>query len=366
METVLSKTPRIVDLAGRIEDDIRARGLRAGDAYLPTAEVAHMLGVGTVAANRALQLLAKRRVISRRQGRPAAVAEGIMTEQKSSLGAVHFLVHQEYLKKEGLLADGLIVGLQGVLPGADVQMNFLRPGAEGEVVERVIAGALRSGQPEGFVLVRAPLGVQRAVQASGLPAVVHGMLYPSVQGVPWIDRDHRQAARLLVEYFLARGHRRILYLARERMLPGDYPFEDSLADRLGEAGLPSGALIARRLPPDQNVVEAEVRALLEQAQGVYPAILGQTELLAEAAGAAVESLGFTAGDDVAVAVSTVYRPGGDGPVRYPYIRNNVSPEKIGDHLGQMLLRQLRGQHWKPDHEIVPVSLFEPNVERNTP
>ena len=359
MQTVQSNVPRIIDLAGRIEDDIRARGLRPGDAYFPTAEVAQMLGVGTVAANRALQLLAKRRLLSRRQGRGAVVAEGIMTEQKSSLGAVHFLVHQEYLRKEGLLADGVIVGLQGILPGLDVQMNFLRAGAEAEVVERVIAAALRSGGPEGFVLVRAPLAVQRAVQASGLPAVVYGTLYPSVQGLPWIDRDHRRAARLLVEYFLARGHERILYLARERMLPGDHPFEDALAERLGEAGLPSGALMARRLPPDQNAVEAEVRVLLEGTEGVYPAILGQTELLAEGAGAAVESLGLTVGNEVAVAVSTVYRARGRGPVRYPYIRNNVSPEEIGDHLGRMLLRQLRGQHWKPDHEIVPVSLVEP-------
>ena len=41
--------------------------------------------------------------------------------------------------------------------------------------------------------------------------------------------------------------------------------------------LPSGALIARRLPPSRNMVEAEVPAVLEAAQGVYPAILGQTE-----------------------------------------------------------------------------------------
>jgi len=362
MKTAKANIPRIVDLAGRIEGDIRARKLQPGDAYLPTSEVAQMLGVGTVAANRALQLLAKRRLLSRRQGRGAVIDEGIMTEQKSSLKAVHFLVHQEYLRKEGLLADGVIVGMQGVLPGADVQMNFLRPGAEGEVAERVIAGALRSGQPEGLVLVRTPLAVQRAVQASGLPAVVHGMLYPSVQGIPWIDRDHRQAARLLVERFLTCGHRRLVYVAREQVLPGDYPFMDGLVERMAEARLPLGSLVVRRLPLDQHVIEAEVRALLQHAEGVYSGILGQTEPFADAAAAAAESLGLAVGRDVIVAVAAVYRPQGGPSVRYPNIRNNLSPERIGEHLARMLLRQLRDQHWKPNHEILPVALEEPAGE----
>lgn len=363
MATVQSSVPRIVDLAGRIEQDIRDRGLQPGDAYLATAEVAQMLAVNKVAANRALQLLAKRRMLSRRQGRRAVVDEGIMTEKKSSLRAVHFLVHQEYLRKEGLLADGLIVGLQGVLPGADVQMNFLRPGAEAEVVERVIAAALRSGPPEGLVLVRAPLAVQRAVQASSLPAVVHGMLYPSVQGIPWIDRDHRQAARLLVEHFLTCGHRGLVYVAREQVLPGDYPFIDGLVERMAEAGLPLGSFIPRRLPLDAGVIRAEVRALLEDSQRPYPAILGQTEPFADAAAGAVESMGLVVGRDGTVAVAAVYRPQGGPLVRYPYIRSNLSPERTGEHLGQMLLRQLRGQHWKPDREILPVMLEEPAGEK---
>ncbi len=362
MATVQSSVPRIVNLAGRIEQDIRDRGLQPGDAYLATAEVAQMLAVNKVAANRALQLLAKRRMLSRRQGRRAVVDEGIMTEKKSSLGAVHFLVHQEYLRKEGLLADGVIVGLQGILPGADVQMNFLRPGAEAEVVERAIAAALRSGQPEGFVLVRAPLGVQRAVQASGLPAVVHGMLYPSVQGLPWIDRDHRQAARLLVEHFLTRAHRRLVYVGREQVLPGDYPFIDGLVERMAEAGLPLGSFIRRRLPLDAGVIRAEVRALLEDSQRPYPAILGQTEPFADAAAEAVESLGLAVGGDVPLALTAVYRPQGGASVRYPYVRNNLPPERIGERLGQMLLRQLRKQHWKPDHEILPVTLEAPPGE----
>ena len=59
--------PRVLRLADRIQEDIRQRALGPGDPYLTTIETARMLGVNNSVAGRALQLLAKRRVIERRQ-----------------------------------------------------------------------------------------------------------------------------------------------------------------------------------------------------------------------------------------------------------------------------------------------------------
>ena len=98
MANLRPRTPRIVQLAARIEEDIRGRKLEPGDAHQNTNQIAEMLGVSTVAANRAMQLLAKRRLLSRGQGRGAVISEGIMAAQKLVLRAVHFLVHQRYLK----------------------------------------------------------------------------------------------------------------------------------------------------------------------------------------------------------------------------------------------------------------------------
>src|SRR5688572_33109266 len=62
-----TKVPRIVELADLIAADIRRRKLNPGDSYQSTLETAEMLGVSTTAANRAMQVLVKRRVLDRRQ-----------------------------------------------------------------------------------------------------------------------------------------------------------------------------------------------------------------------------------------------------------------------------------------------------------
>ena len=51
------------------------------------------------------------------------------------------------------------------LPGVEVQLNFPSSGDDAETANRLIANALRSPEPEGFVLVRAPLVVQRLMQS---------------------------------------------------------------------------------------------------------------------------------------------------------------------------------------------------------
>ncbi|MFI4875065.1 MAG: GntR family transcriptional regulator, partial [Blastopirellula sp. JB062] len=60
-------SPTIVSLAGRIQEDIAQKQLGPGDPYLKLAETARMLGVSNGSANRALQLLEQRGVLSRRQ-----------------------------------------------------------------------------------------------------------------------------------------------------------------------------------------------------------------------------------------------------------------------------------------------------------
>ncbi len=347
-------TPRIVQLAARIEQDICDKQLRPGDVYLNTSEIARMLGVSTVAANQAMQLLTKRQVLSRRQRCGAVIAEGIMQTQRPPLQCVHFLVHKNYLKTEGLLGDGVLIGMQSELPGVDVRLNFL-PADDDADISRLIGAAIRSPEPEGFVLVRAPLAVQRQVQASGLPAAIFGTPYPSVHGLGWIDRDHRQSGRLLVEYMLNRGLRRVLYLSRDRMFPGDHLFEDGICETLTEAGVPLSGLMTLHLPADYETIRAAVSQRVK-AVGAPLGVIARTEPLAEGAAAAAADLGLAVGTDVAIAVSTVYRAGNERPTSFPYVDNTFNPQQIGTHLGRMLLQLACGRRLEPDHEMTPVQL----------
>src|SRR3954451_11682207 len=137
-----------IDLADRIAEDIRRRELRPGDAYLSTAEEARGMQVNGTKANRALQLLARRRVLDRRQRKGTFIAQPPSDPPGPALDVVHLLVQQDYLRTEGLLADGVVLGIQGVLPSATLQFNFLPGGNEADYADRMIAEALRSPRPE--------------------------------------------------------------------------------------------------------------------------------------------------------------------------------------------------------------------------
>src|SRR3954470_19347948 len=103
---------QIIELADRIAEDIRRRELRPGDAYLSTAEVARVMQVNGTKANRALQLLARRRVLDRRQRKGTFIAPPPADADTPgpALDVVHLLVQQDYLRTEGLLADGVVLG----------------------------------------------------------------------------------------------------------------------------------------------------------------------------------------------------------------------------------------------------------------
>src|SRR5271163_2507531 len=134
--TTIPQTPRIVDLADRILDDIRRKKLRPGDPYLSTAEIARLLRVSGTAANRALQLLGQRQVLERRQRRGTFIAAPATSSHGASLRRVHLVVHRDYLRTEGLLADGVVFGVQGELPQAEIQFNFLPESNEIDYVQR--------------------------------------------------------------------------------------------------------------------------------------------------------------------------------------------------------------------------------------
>ncbi len=352
------QVPRIIELADRIAADIARRKLRPGDAYLSTLETASMLGVSTTAANRAMQMLVKRRLIERRQRKGTIIAQPSAVTDESPLRRVHLLVQENYLRTEGLLADGTVIGMHGELPSAQMQFNFLPTEDQAKFVERVIADAMRSRQTEGFVLVRASLDTQRAIAKSGLPAAVIGTLHPSVPYIPWVDRDHRQAGRMLVEHFLSKKVKRFVVLMRDRMFQGDHVLLDAIGERLAEAKVPLSALTLRCLPADSLAISAAVEELLGD-QKIKTGIICRSEPLANGAAVAAASLKIHIGEQLHLALTDVYRKGSESPPAWPHLRMSLTPEQVGQHIGRMLAQQARHETVTPQNEIVPVDLFLP-------
>lgn len=341
-------TPRIVRLADQLAEDIATRGLLGGESYLGTAEAARLLGVSTAAANRAMQLLAQRRILERRQGRGAVVAHQDVSRSEG-FACIHLLVRKDYMKQEGLLADGLVLGLQGQLPHAQMQFNFLPDYDEHNFVASLVARAAQAQEPQGFVLVRSSFSTQRQFEESGLPTVLGGSPYPSIERIPSLDRDNLQAGRVLAEYVLA-SREHLVVLLRDRISAGDHAFLIGIFEAAAQRGVAANEISLQCLPPDRRAVAGVLRSLpLRSKTGV----ICRSQPLGEAAAEFVASQSAAIRRSTCIAIADVYRRNG-GAVPLAHLELEIDPQEYGRRLGVLLLGQQAGA--APVHERIPVRL----------
>lgn len=346
----------IVELASRIRADIENRALKPGDQYLNSADAARQFQVSTHAANRALQLLAKRRVVTRKQRLGTVVTlEENEAPPGTGIDRVHLLVREDYFKSEGVLADGVVMGIQGEMPRVGIQFNFLPLSEERPYVEDLVGQVLKSDGQEAFVLVRASLVTQRVITQSGCPAVVHGTPYPSVEPLCSIDRDHALEAELLVDYLCRhRGTKRVLLMMRERLHAGDHLFLDAIHQQVSKAGLGPDGLVLRCLPQDTDLVEVELDRVLDANPGISTGVICATEFLAQ-----ITKNGIDKRSDRSpkhhVALMAFYRRPGHSDPQVPHLHARVTPEQIGADIANLLMRQIQGKHIAV-HETYPLEL----------
>jgi DNA-binding LacI/PurR family transcriptional regulator len=352
----------IADIAAQIEADIRTRGLGPGDPYQGTLETARMLKVGSIPTNQAMQLLVKRNVLERRQRLGTFVSRHFDTaNSQAGLKRVHVLMYDQHLVDEGIFGSGLLMGLQGALPGTHLQLDFMpaNPQDEAAYLQETVDEALRNRGVDGFVLFNSTVEMQRTFRDSGLPTVIAGSLYASIKGLPFVDRDQKQVGRLLAEHLLARGHRRIVMITRQRpgMGPGEYLAADAVGEVAAEAGLSANALMTRALPHDPAVIAGEVRHLLESSPEL-PGILLRPWQMIDSVYESIRSLGLKPQQDVAVVVADYYQPASAKP-NYPVIRSMATLEDYGEQLAKQLLAKAQGNFSIAGGVLLPVRLEVP-------
>ncbi|EAQ78322.1 GntR family transcriptional regulator [Blastopirellula marina] len=356
METAAK--PRVIQLAEQLHADIEGRGLHSGEPYLGTADAAKMLGVSTTLANRAMQLLVQRNVLTRRQKRGTFVANGIHAGNERSIDRVHLVVNKACLATEGKMMDGVIVGIQSVLPHAEIEFNHLPDSEDAEWVSDLIATTARSPYADGFVLIRSSLTSQRLFQASGLPSVIFGSRFPSIQSLPSIDNDHFAAGKLLMTSLIQQGVKKIGVLMRDRILPGDHSFLDSIWKTAAEHGLTPSDLTVRFLPADDQAIQYATRDLihLHEATG----LICRSQPLVEAASRMLTTLQQPEAKKTKIVVSEVY---GRSQARLPWksIRTIDSPDSVGALLAKVLVEQSQGDAPQIPVRRLPVEMIEPTA-----
>lgn len=345
-------TPKIIALAEELATDIRERNLQPGDRYLTTADASLMLGVGKATANRALQLLERRKLISRRQRQGAFIAIPSDEQPAPELRKVHFLVQQDYLVAEGIGNDQLLLGMQEELPGASVQISFLPRTNPDVAVRRLIDESLSKKSSEGFVLVSVPFEVQQLVSQFQVPAVVYGQLHPGVENLNRFSRDQHAIGQLASEFLLARGHQRIADINRQLVLPGDHPTMDAIRFAVDTARLPVGALIQRFLPCAASVYRAEVLRLL-QLKSLVTGFIFRSRTMVGVVVELLAELGLELYQDVDIVLCDYYLHPNQKP-QYVYSRPAYNSEEQGRRIGALLRAQTRGD--AVESEIIPMLL----------
>ena len=364
MKTERRKNARssITELAALIEADIKSKQLVSGDPYLSLSETARMLKTSNRGANAALQLLVKKGVLERKQRRGTFISQP-ESDLKATIHRVHLILNEDFLRKEGVLADGQVIGIQSALPGAQIQFNFLPQHDQRDYVEQVVSESLSTDGLDAFILYSTSLEAQRILVDSGLPTVVVGSLYPSVEGLPWIDQDQREVAVLTFEHLhLQKQCQQFMVLMRERSYPGDYLFLDSLQECFQRYHIPPENVIHRALPSDHLAIQAEIARLLSRFDGKI-GIIARSMPLGNGARDAVSRSNFVLNQNLHIMVSNVFGKEREELKYFSYIRPCPTAEEVGSYIGGVLKQFVKDgfagdQHWQVSVKVIDVGTDE--------
>ena len=324
-----SHLPRIEIVARTIEKDIKSKGLKAGDKYMTSLQVARRLKVGNEVANRAMQLLAQRNVIDRRHRAGTFVGSGQLDTDAPILKRVHLVVDRHNVETYGVLRDGTISGLHSVLPGCQMQFSFVPERGEKEYVAELIRESLGSSVSSGFVLYRSNPETQMAVAQSGMPAVISGSRWPGISNIPCFSKDHYSMGRKSAEYLLSRGHERIAFFTRDDMFTSDHDILDGIRDAVDFAGLGSKSLTFRSVPLKPFIIQGTAEMVLNSNGDSPTAFICREQILAG-------NVKSVASDSTEIAMIDFF----EAPqcvAEFPYLRGTITPEKEGEIIGEMLV-----------------------------
>ena len=120
----LRKKTKIGDLAKRLRLDMAQRSLRQGDHYLSAADAGEMLGVSSAMANRAMNILAEKKLLVRYPRRGSFVGPGFDDGAVEAQTAVHLLEIMSGDEASGLVLGTLMSALQTEIPDARLVHHF--------------------------------------------------------------------------------------------------------------------------------------------------------------------------------------------------------------------------------------------------
>ncbi len=343
-------------IAGRLEADIRTRGLRVGDRYLSTVEAGRMLGVSPATAHRAMQLLVDKSLLVRRTRSGTFVGPAVGADATHRIRTVHVLATPEKREYASFFASHFLIGLGRAIPNVNVQFTFIPSHDPVGFVKDLLEDVASTGEVVGFVAVSCPREVYRVLADSGAPTVVSGTIHLDGPDLPSVTLDHFEAGRLLADYLLKKRHRRMALLATTLDRPGDKLLFDGIGAPLTQAGLPHNSLVFEVVSETMSSVRAAMRHLL-RIPDQPTAFISRTGSLADMIAASLTEIRPHAGEDRRDDMEIVFVDHKTETVQrspHPHVQSIHSREEGALMMGEMLKKMHEGQTIEDRQIVIPV------------
>jgi DNA-binding LacI/PurR family transcriptional regulator len=354
-EAVISSNLSVV--ARRMEGDIRTRGLQSGDRYLSVADAALLLGVSPATAHRAMDLLVRKHLLVRQQGRGTFVGGGVRETAPGRVRTVHIVLPEGLETATPVRADAMVSAVRQAISGANVQFTFLPENGTIEYLRELLKASQQSGQLAGVIPISCSREVYRFLEQSGGPMVVLGSLYPDQQHLPSVDTDYYQAGFLLADHMVRKGHRQMALFAAAEGRPGDHAFYDGVSEALTVANLPHNSLSMRIYPRDFDAFRAQIKQILQQPDRPT-GIICSVETFVPIVMSVVKELGLKLSEDLDVVFYA--RFAGPEQDQVAHVQTQITFHEITKIVAEMLNQLCAGKKLAHTRVVVPVVLCEPD------
>lgn len=350
----MSKNAQVMNA---IQQDIRRRGLRSGDPYQSAREVAQLLDVSPMTADRAMRRLAGKGVLCRKHGAGTFVGEAVDELLIPELRNVQIIIPTTFFSVYRGIVENIVVTLHREFPTDSIEHLFVPESGQIEFCTRIIKRWAAGNEPRTVVLVSCSQQIQRLFSDVGVPVVATGGIAKGHCTLPWIDMDHREAGRQLAAYARTLGHRRFLVLMNHLWGCGDNEFLEGIEAGITEDGDRGVDARVRSVEWDAVAIETVLAQAL-RSDSPPTGVFCTTRFTAELAVKLGEKLNKSVPDEFFVGTVLVRTPSGPAP-KYAYTRWGTTRES-NDALYQMVHQMNEGRPADPNHFLIPVEIVIPD------
>ena len=362
MSNTTTPHSRVQRLAVLIENDVRRRGLVAGDAYLTAAQASKDFGVDPFITTRAMSLLAERGILVRKRGIGTFVGKRIDAAHAELPALKHIHVIQGVAPNEPRWCfpiGQVLQGLHDKLSSYQIQSTILPADNPILLARKLIDQHTSDGSLAGMLLLRCNREIQQLVLDRHVPAVVFGGVFSTTMGLASVDIDQFESGRLAAEQLLKAGHKRIMVLMRDNWLPGDNRFVEGITRAMSDAGATFDALITRSTCEEVPALENEIHRLFEL-ENRPTGLICRSGRFAEIALGVLQSKGLSTPNDLEIIFDSY-----DSSIAVELGLSCICPEvpckSQSALVAQTLSEQLESNQEGARHITLPVRLFDPKA-----